>query len=552
MPNHDPADLLRRFAATGDEPAFRALVERFLPLVYSAALRQVGGNITLAEDAAQEVFIALARKASALAERPTPAPWLFHAARLAALRLLRREQRRLERETRACLMEPPPDTSAPPDWERLRPLLDSLLRRLPRPDQEALFLRYFEARSFAEIGRRLGIGEDGARQRSHRALDKLNALLAQRGLTTGSAVLASVLATHCAGAVPAGLGDLVARGALAASAAGSGAAFPAVFLSVMKLSPSIAGSILLLVAAGIGSALYVARATRAGAPEIASLRAERTALRAELAALRSRAPFEAAPASPAAAPAPSASSPPAPAAPGALSAAPAAAPSPVDELRDRIDHVLAHPDLQPAFVAHVVRQLAGDQRRFFRLIGLTPEQEAAVAREAADYARTLLRARAERIGGDHFAEAFAAADDHSFRQVQRILGDEAFARLKELRAMSREYATADQLAARLYVTDTPLEGPQADRIARILAAHRFGPATAPSAPPPTVGGRPVAPADHAAFRAAQNTLPADSRTVLITDAALAAAAGVLPVATIAALTDLQARQIALLRLQPPR
>ena len=39
----------------------RELVERYLPLVYSAALRQVGGNRQMAEDVAQHVFTELAR-----------------------------------------------------------------------------------------------------------------------------------------------------------------------------------------------------------------------------------------------------------------------------------------------------------------------------------------------------------------------------------------------------------------------------------------------------------------------------------------------------------
>jgi len=61
------AILLLRFVATRDEGAFAELVRRHLDGVYSAALRRVGGDAQLAEDVAQQVFVALARKAATVA-----------------------------------------------------------------------------------------------------------------------------------------------------------------------------------------------------------------------------------------------------------------------------------------------------------------------------------------------------------------------------------------------------------------------------------------------------------------------------------------------------
>jgi hypothetical protein len=65
----DSAELLRLYATTGSETTFKDLVDQYLPLVYSAALRQTNGDRELAKDVAQAVFIDLARKANKLVDR---------------------------------------------------------------------------------------------------------------------------------------------------------------------------------------------------------------------------------------------------------------------------------------------------------------------------------------------------------------------------------------------------------------------------------------------------------------------------------------------------
>ena len=59
----DDSELLRRYAYERSESAFSELVQRKAGLVYSAALRQVGANASLAQEVSQSVFIDLARKA---------------------------------------------------------------------------------------------------------------------------------------------------------------------------------------------------------------------------------------------------------------------------------------------------------------------------------------------------------------------------------------------------------------------------------------------------------------------------------------------------------
>jgi len=96
--------LLREYAEHGSQAAFARLVERYLRLVYSACLRETG-EAGPAEDAAQAVFLLLARKAPSLKGRASLAGWLFAASRLVSRNAVRQERRRRRQEQKA--MEDP-------------------------------------------------------------------------------------------------------------------------------------------------------------------------------------------------------------------------------------------------------------------------------------------------------------------------------------------------------------------------------------------------------------------------------------------------------------
>ncbi len=202
----DDPELLRQWAEQHAEKAFAELVRRHVDLVFAVALRKVGGDAHLAEDVTQRVFADLARKAAAVARHPVLTGWLFTSTHYAATQLVRAERRRREREQKAHAMnELLNDDSAALDGERLRPLLDDLVLELNERDREAVLLRFFEGRGFAEVGARLQLSEDGARARVDRAIDKLQALLARRGITSTSGALGLALANQAGAAAPAGL-----------------------------------------------------------------------------------------------------------------------------------------------------------------------------------------------------------------------------------------------------------------------------------------------------------------------------------------------------------
>ena len=66
MSLNDSVKLLRDYAERGNEAAFRELVARYIDLVYSTAVRRLGGDADLARDVTQTVFADLARNASSL------------------------------------------------------------------------------------------------------------------------------------------------------------------------------------------------------------------------------------------------------------------------------------------------------------------------------------------------------------------------------------------------------------------------------------------------------------------------------------------------------
>lgn len=221
--------LLRRFVETRSEAAFAELVRQHLRLVYAVALRQVGGDAHLAEDVTQQVFTSLARKAPSLRDRPTLAGWLYRSTHFAASDVVRVERRRREREQKAIAMEASQETGpsvlpaeSPIDWEQVRPAIDSAIAELDERDRDAVALRFFENRSFAEVGGRLNLTENGARMRVERALDKLHAALSRRGVKSTSAAVAMALAQQIVAAPPAGLAAVVAGAAVSGVAASAG------------------------------------------------------------------------------------------------------------------------------------------------------------------------------------------------------------------------------------------------------------------------------------------------------------------------------------------
>ena len=210
-------ELLRQYAGEGSERAFETLVARYLNLVYSAALRKTG-NASAAEEITQAVFIILARKAGRLRKGTILSGWLYQTARLTASSFLRNEIRRARREQEASVQSLSNETESE-FWREVAPLLEDAMGTLGEKDRNALVLRFFEGKSFQEVGAAFGGSENAAKKRVAHALEKLRKFFAKRGVVSTTAIIAGVISGSSVQAAPIGLATTIAATAAEGSVA---------------------------------------------------------------------------------------------------------------------------------------------------------------------------------------------------------------------------------------------------------------------------------------------------------------------------------------------
>jgi RNA polymerase sigma factor (sigma-70 family) len=266
----DP-ELLAEWLGQNREAAFHALVIRYAPLVHATARRTCDDD-SLAAEASQLTFIALARKARSLTSYPSLGGWLHVTARMQAKNLIRKSQRESrKRQLLQAAMETEPPHAANDPWQKVQPVLDDALAALSDKDREALLLRFYRSLTIREIAETLGIATDAAQKRIDRATARLRGKLARRGCAAGSSLAAVLLAGFAtdsqAAALP--LSTLTSK-ALAAGAAASSPLTIIAMATAFKTSSAIPPVIVLILAfSWLGAQRHTASALRA---EISALR----------------------------------------------------------------------------------------------------------------------------------------------------------------------------------------------------------------------------------------------------------------------------------------
>lgn len=195
----EDAELLGAYAL-GDEQAFELLVKRYFGLVHAVVLRRLR-DPSLAEEAAQSIFIILAHKARKLSSSVHLRAWLLKTARFVCNDVLKSQRRRQEHEE-ALSFDVTELSASNGDDGQARELVEQALLSLSAMEQACVMARFYEGRSFKETGDILGLSEDGAQKKVSRSLEKLRLYLSKRGIKLSDVALSGWLWTYRVPPVP--------------------------------------------------------------------------------------------------------------------------------------------------------------------------------------------------------------------------------------------------------------------------------------------------------------------------------------------------------------
>jgi RNA polymerase sigma factor (sigma-70 family) len=471
LPDTPDATLLRAYAETRTEAAFGELVRRHLDGVYSAALRRVGGDAHLAQDVAQQVFVALARQAPRLLQHEYLVGWLYATTRNIAANAARLERRRKLREQEAYAMEQQCRDERPgSDWSRISPVLDGAIDEMREADRRALLLRFIERKTFAAVGQSIGASENAARMRVERALEKLRRTLLRHGITSTAGALEIILTQNAVRAAPAGMTSvIVAAGPAPTAVSTVGTLFS---MSALKTVGVVAATAVLIVS--VVSSVNARADRRRGEQaivdaEAAQLRlaARLRAIEAEVAAIELQAASRRREIEVAAA--------------ARAAASRAGLVMAVGELGDPEwdagaagkAFLARHPDVKAAFVAWLNAEVDADYGALYPSLHLTPEK--------LDEFRALMRS------GHSLGPSVGYGEKPLWLEAdERLAGKERERRLHELLGpnyhpfwLYRPTIAARQfvggVASHLTFSEEPLSAAQAGQLQDVLIANRVAP-----------------------------------------------------------------------------
>jgi RNA polymerase sigma factor (sigma-70 family) len=227
-----------RAAADGDRPAFRRLVDATRVTVASIA-GAIVKDPTLAEDVAQDVYVAAWRELPRLREATSFLPWIRQVTRNRARMALRGRSRRRDRvqvvdpdDLLAAAADPQPDAMERLLEKERRDAVRGAVDALPEGSREVVLLYYREGESVRQVAELLELSETAVKQRLYRARKKLEASLVEKVKETapGAGFTAAVM----------GALTLAAPGAAAAATVGAAAQAGAANAGAGKVGPPAA------------------------------------------------------------------------------------------------------------------------------------------------------------------------------------------------------------------------------------------------------------------------------------------------------------------------
>ena len=162
------------------ESAFATLVERYGPIVHRVCLN-VLGNSHETQDAAQAVFLVLARKARSIRKPESLGPWLHGVAfRVASRAKCDASRRRVAERRKAEMMHELDIAAAGPEPIDYSDIHDEI-NRLPEKYRFPIILCYMQGQTQTQAARTLGWPLGTVQIRLHRGRERLRSRLTRRG-----------------------------------------------------------------------------------------------------------------------------------------------------------------------------------------------------------------------------------------------------------------------------------------------------------------------------------------------------------------------------------
>ncbi|MBP3960097.1 RNA polymerase sigma factor [Gemmata sp. G18] len=242
-------ELLARFIATRDEGAFAALVDRHTPTVLGAC-RRLLGHAQDSEDAAQAVFLLLARNAERVRRPAALGAWL-HGVAVRVARKARARRRPVRPLPEVVPSAVPPD----PSWADARRVIDEVLAALPESLRAPLVLCYLEGLTRDEAAVRLGWPLATLRGRLERGREKLRAGLGRRGFPLAAGLLAVLLESPA----PAAPGWSATTTAVATGAVPPPPTIISLSTGVVPVMPPLVRTVVIVCLGVVAAGLFAAR-----------------------------------------------------------------------------------------------------------------------------------------------------------------------------------------------------------------------------------------------------------------------------------------------------
>ena len=160
----------------GDSAAFRAIFERYAPLLMRAMLRELYVREE-ANDLVQQTFLQLHRARADFDAGQKLKPWIFTIAMNLKREYFRRKKRRPERSLDAETAVEPMVAALGAAQVDARRTLSRVLDALPADQREVIELHWFDGLEFPEVAQVVGASVSAVKVRAHRGYVRLRAAL---------------------------------------------------------------------------------------------------------------------------------------------------------------------------------------------------------------------------------------------------------------------------------------------------------------------------------------------------------------------------------------